>query len=108
MKLPASTLEKVSTLRSSVVALLTLDLRQMGLVDGKLKLSHWKASAKADGLKSEMWLVAYEATKKGWWRGKCSNTFITGHPFFADIPRLIEEPGENSCVFRLGGFWWRA
>jgi hypothetical protein len=54
-------------------------------MDGKLKLSHWKASAKADGLKSEMWLVAYEATKKGWWRGNCSNTFITGHPFFADI-----------------------
>jgi hypothetical protein len=85
LKLPASALEKVSTLRSSVVALLTLDLRQMGLVDGKLELSHWKASAKADGLKSEMWLAAYEATKKGWWRGKCSNTFITGHPFFADI-----------------------
>jgi hypothetical protein len=31
LKLPASTLEKVGTLRSSVVALLTLDLRQMGL-----------------------------------------------------------------------------
>jgi hypothetical protein len=85
LKIPASTLEIVTTLRSSVVALLTLDLRQMGLVEGTLKVPHWRAAAKVDGLKSEMWLVAYEATMKGWWRDKCSNTFITDHPFFADI-----------------------
>jgi hypothetical protein len=59
----------------------------MGLVEGSLKVPHWYAFANADGLKSEMWLVAYEATKKGWWRknGLSHSTFITEHPFFDDI-----------------------
>lgn len=85
LKLPSASLQKVTDLRSSVVAMLTLDLNQQGLVDGDLSVAAWKSAATVDGLKSEMWLVAYEATKKGWWPTQKSTGFITGHPFFGDI-----------------------
>ena len=85
LKITASTLASVTKLRSSVVALLTLDLQQRGLVDGPLNLSFWQNFATADGLKSEMWMVAYEATKKGWWSPKLPSGFVSGHPFFGDL-----------------------
>ena len=85
LKLPSDALKKVTALRSSVVAMLALDLNQQGLVTGKLDVASWKASATIDGLRSEMWLVAYEATKKEWWPTQKSTGFITGHQFFGDI-----------------------
>ena len=85
LKLPAAALQKVTSLRSSVVAMLALDLNQQGLVDGKMNVATWKSAATVDGLRSEMWLVAYEATKKGWWPKNQPSGFITGHPFFGDI-----------------------
>lgn len=85
LKLPATALQKVTALRSSIVAMLTLDLIQQGLVDGKLNVATWKSAATADGLRSELWLVAYEATKKGWWTTQKGTGFITGHPYFGDI-----------------------
>lgn len=85
LKIPSSVLEKATTLRSSVVAMLVLDLNQQGLIEGKLTPSLWRSAANQDGLRSEMWLVAYEATKKGWWPKNINSDFITGHPFFADI-----------------------
>ena len=85
LKLPTSALQKVTSLRSSVVAMLALDLNQKGLVTGKIDAAAWKSAASADGLKSEMWLVAYEATKKGWWPKNPSAAFVTGHAFFGDI-----------------------
>ena len=85
LPLPAQVMEKVKALRSSVVALLTLDLRQRGLIDGSLKVPEWKASANSSGLKSEMWLAAYEATKKGWWLGGNPTGYITANSYFGDI-----------------------
>lgn len=85
LSLPAACLQKVSSLRSSTVAMLALDLRQQGLVNGEMDVSLWRSAASADGLRSEMWLVAYEATKKVWWPTKQSIGFITGHQFFGDI-----------------------
>lgn len=85
LKLPVAAFEKVTKLRSSAVGLITLDLRERGQIDGKLTVTEWRKAATTDGLKSELWLIAYEATKKGWWKGKCSSNFITGHPFFAAI-----------------------
>ncbi len=85
LKLPASTFDKVRSLRSSVVGLVTLDLRQQGLINGALKVPEWKTFATVGGLKSEMWLLAYEATKKGWWPGSNKSGFVSGHPFFGDL-----------------------
>lgn len=85
LRMPARVLEKASSLRSSVVGLLSLDLRQRGLLTGLLDLSTWRSAANSDGLRSEMWLIAYEATKKGWWPIKQSSGYITGHPYFGDL-----------------------
>ena len=82
---PSAALANVTRLRSSVVALLTLDLRQRGLVSGPLDLTFWESFADKKGLKSDMWMVAYEATKKGWWSSKLSSAFITNHIFFSDL-----------------------
>ncbi|GGE21843.1 reverse transcriptase [Polymorphobacter glacialis] len=85
LKLPVSILERVLKLRSSVVALLTLDLRQQGLIDGIPDMSFWQSFATLEGLKSEMWLLSYEATRKKWWPKSQKTGFITGHQFFGDI-----------------------
>jgi hypothetical protein len=58
---------------------------QRGKVIGSVDVSYWLSFATADGLKSEMWLSAYEATKKGWWPRSKSTSYITGHHFFSDL-----------------------
>ena len=82
---PSYALENVTRFRSSVVALLTLDLRQRGHVSGSLDLTFWESFADKKGLKSEMWMVAYEATKKGWLSSKLSSAFITNQIFFSGL-----------------------
>jgi hypothetical protein len=82
-KIPVSALDSARLLQSSTVALLTMDLNQLGLIDGKLDISFWGNFANADGLKSDMWMASYEATKKGWWAA--SDGYVTSHPFFGDI-----------------------
>lgn len=87
LRLPAQLITNLVPLRSSALALLSLDIRARGLVDGRANLGRWKAHATDDGLRSEMWLLAYEATRKGWWRGRQSTSFIENHQFFGDIWR---------------------
>jgi len=85
LNLPAALLDSIKSLRSSVIALLALDLNQRGQVDGTLDTSFWENFANTDGLKSELWLVCYEATKKNWWPRSVTSTFISGARFFSDI-----------------------
>jgi len=85
LKIPALVMTNVMNLRSSVIGLLTLDLWHNSLIDGALDFSFWQGFATEAGLKSEMWLMAYEATRKKWWPKKQSADFITKHAFFADL-----------------------
>jgi hypothetical protein len=87
LKIPldAILLSQATKLRSSVAAMIALDLRQQGLIIGVLDDSLWAYFAKNDGLESEMWLVAYEATKKGWWTKPKNTRFIQAHKFFSQI-----------------------
>ncbi|SMP54187.1 Reverse transcriptase (RNA-dependent DNA polymerase) [Novosphingobium panipatense] len=82
---PASVMANVMNLRSSTVGLLTLDLWHSSLINGPLDFSFWQGFATESGLKSEMWLIAYEATRKGWWPKTQNDDFITKHSFFADL-----------------------
>jgi hypothetical protein len=84
-QLPAEFLKVATSLRSSTVAMLSLDIQQRGLIIGKLDVDAWMSTTTSDGLRSEMWLAAYEATKKDWWPKKVATGFITGHQFFGDI-----------------------
>jgi hypothetical protein len=85
IQINAAALERVTSLRSGVNALLVLDMLQRGLIKGQIDISHWTSFATTSGLKSEMWLAAYEVTKKGWWPGQKSGGFITSHDFFGDL-----------------------
>ena len=83
--IPASTMANVMQLRSSVVGLITLDLWHKSQIDGALDFSFWQSFASDIGLKSEMWLIAYEATRKGWWPKAQNTDFLTKHDYFCDL-----------------------
>jgi hypothetical protein len=83
----AQALTPVLRLRSSAVALLTLDLRQQHLLNGNISDDFWRQFATADGLSSEMWLAAYEITRKGWWTKRRSVSFIDKHEYFGPLHR---------------------
>ncbi len=85
LKIPDSVLNSCSRVRSSVVALIALDIRDAGNVIGTLDETYWRGFSNSDGLKSEMWLVAYEASKRQWWSSPQNCDFITNHEFFADL-----------------------
>lgn len=83
LTLPEDLFKNICGLRSSVVAMLSMDIEQQGLIDGTLHKNHWISYANSDGLKSEMWLATYEATKKGWW--KANQSFIKNHEYFSAL-----------------------
>lgn len=83
--IPDHVINSCAHVRSSVVALVTLDIRKNGKISGSLDEKFWRSFCDEDGLKSEMWLVAYEATKRKWWATPQNDDFITKHDFFADL-----------------------
>ena len=85
IKIPAAVLKKVTKLNSSTIALLTLDIRDKGRIIGRISDTHWKSSTTESGLKSEMWMVAYEATLKGWWGTQPPKSFASRHQFFGEL-----------------------
>ena len=85
LTIPASAMNNVMPLRSSVVGLITLDLWHKSLISGALDFSFWQSFASEAGLKSELWLIAYEATRKGWWPKAQNTDFITQQDYFADL-----------------------
>lgn len=69
-------------MRSSVCALLLMDINRRGLVDGGIDDSFWHAEcASPHGLKSDLWLLSYEAEKKGWWSSGPTNYVGTDTTF---------------------------
>ena len=85
LKLPDSALNECSRVRSSVVALIALDIRDAGNVIGVLDETFWRSFCTSDGLETEMWLVAYEASRRQWWSSAQNCDFISKHQFFTDV-----------------------
>lgn len=88
IKLARKSAQAVSTLESSTCALLALDLRRSGLIEGKLDTSLWEQSMTQDGLKSNMWLLAYEADLKGWLQDNPVN-FVDSDPYFSILKKKM-------------------
>jgi hypothetical protein len=86
--LPAQLFEPVTQLRSSVLALLTSDLRSRGLLIGDIAEEQWSGHATNKGLRSEMWLAAYEITRKEWWKQSQSGSFIKSDAYFSVLDAL--------------------
>jgi hypothetical protein len=77
--------EQLFFMRSSVCALLLMDLNARGMIEGSIDDRHWQTMcASADGLRSDMWLLAYEAVKKGWWTTP-SHNYVSADPFFGPM-----------------------
>lgn len=67
LKITASNIKKIRVMDDSIVALLALHAKSKGLISGKrVSFAGWKAVMNKDGLIDEMWLLSYEAKKKGW------------------------------------------
>lgn len=76
--------QAISAVDNSIVALLSLDMLNSGLISNDLNYSAWSAlCSNKDDLYSENWLLAYEAPKKGWISP--SNDYIAQDPFFSAL-----------------------
>ena len=84
LKLSRSAAEAVSRLASSVCALLALDIEGRGQITGTLDKTAWRRSMSSNGLRSNMWLLAYEADLKGWLHGLAVG-HVEGDPYFSEL-----------------------
>ena len=84
VKLDRKSVLEIAKINSSVCALLALELETLGLVTGKLDKRYWKHSMTSDGLRSNMWLLAYEAEVKGW-VAKKGRGYVTADPYFSAL-----------------------
>lgn len=66
LSLSAPNIDLVSQMRSSVCALLLLDLYEAGKLAKAPDTTHWKSSESKEALHGELWLLAYEAGVRGW------------------------------------------
>ena len=78
-----SDIKMLTEINSSVCSLLLCDLELRGLIAGKLDKSYWNRSLNDTGLRSEMWLYVYEASRKGW-TGQ-SDLFLKSNAQFAEL-----------------------
>ena len=65
------------------VALLTLHAQCLGLLDADMDFPDWGSALTADGLVDSQWLLAYEASIKGWLKSEDLDDFISESPWFA-------------------------
>ena len=81
--IPNAVVKDVLEVESSVCALITLDLIEMGLVDEAVNTDFWQSFMNADALHSNMWLLAYEADLKGWLPSPYDH--VDTHNFFREM-----------------------
>ena len=80
-------LAPVLGMTSPTCALVTIDLQNLGYAPKGLKMRHWRSFASADGLRSEMWLFAYEIAVK-WWLPSVKKDYVKDD---ANFGRLLEK-----------------
>lgn len=78
----------LSMMEDSVVALLSLDANQRGLIPGGLNLNKWQSYMDKDELYDKQWLLSYEANVKGWLSSNGSIDHVTADPNFAFLKKL--------------------
>lgn len=79
-------LNEVFKLESSLCALLCMDLDRRNLINGGIDESAWLPYGTEDGLSSPMWLLSYEAVRKGWWSDGRED-YVKNHPLFGPMLR---------------------
>ena len=66
LRVAAPATKALGTMTDSIVALLSLDANDRGLVDGSLDTRNWESYCNGDELEGDMWLLAYESNVKNW------------------------------------------
>lgn len=84
ISLHSSDLIKVFAMESSLCALLCMDLNSRGQIVGGIDEAAWLPYGNSDGLSSPMWLLSYEAARKGWWSDGRSD-YVRNHPLFGPM-----------------------
>lgn len=82
--LPETVWPEISRIDDSIVALISLDLRESGMAD-PLKPDVWSQHMGKDHLYSENWLLAYEAFVKGWLPSLDGTNYVGNDDFFGRL-----------------------
>jgi hypothetical protein len=75
----------LSNMDDCLVALLALDARVRGLITAPLGTQIWEDAMTAAALRSEWWLLAYEAHFQGWLPSKGVANHLTPEAFFQEL-----------------------
>lgn len=81
LTLTAAKLTRLFSVENAFIALLVVCLDNEGLIQGNIDRTLWDRSLTADGLRSSMWLYAYEAIVQSFLSGT-SDDFIIQDPYF--------------------------
>ncbi len=72
-----STVAILESIENPIVALLTLDAQQQGLISSSHTFSLWQSLMNPTELKTSNWLLAYEALIKGWLPSATGSDYIS-------------------------------
>lgn len=84
-KLSKKTVAAVSKMDDSVVALLALHARSVGLAPASMSTKRWEACMTDAELLGSSWLLSYEAREKGWLPSIGVADHRAAHPAFKDL-----------------------
>jgi hypothetical protein len=84
--LPADKLYSLTQAENSMIALMLTYANHLGLVQGEMNHRVWQRSLSSQGLRSPMWLYAYESVRNGT-NPNIDRTFIEQDPFFSLLLR---------------------
>ena len=74
--------DRISKLDDDVVAIIALDLNQLGLLDAS-GFAKWRAHMQSANLYDNHWLIAYEAWEQGWLASPTGRDYIADDEFFS-------------------------
>lgn len=111
LKLDDEVGKRLTKIENPLIALMYLDLKDNGLIEGSHNLKIWTDLIMKDGLYSSNWILAYEAPNKGWLGSKDNikkdsfykylsknNISFYDENFLKDNIEYIDE------IFEVGGF----
>jgi hypothetical protein len=83
----AAAVSELFNVEDGAIAILISDAKRLGLVQGRIDQSLWNQSLTADGLRSSMWLYAYESTLKNL-NSTTSKLHVINDPYFGPLLAL--------------------
>lgn len=103
IKLDAVDVGLVSTMPSSVCALLLIDLSAAGMLEQAPNETFWRTLDRAHSLREELWLMCYEAGVRGW--GGFTGASSKAAEYFRDLAargvRFYDPDARSKLLFRV-------